>query len=69
MSAGFDCTAEGRAIRWTKWVDRSRLQTYFQVGRISTNDDQQKAILLQFGAADLYDIVDTFPADALAPLS
>ena len=60
----FDCSAEGRAVRWQKWV--SRLKNYFIAYKI-TEDLQRKSLLLTFGGDDLNDIVDTFSEEDLRP--
>jgi len=57
----FDCKAEGKSIRWTKWV--SRLKNVF-VGYNIDSNKRKKALLLTFGGEDLNDIVDSLPESA-----
>ena len=60
----FDCSSEGRAVRWQKWV--TRLNNYFTAYQIE-DANRQKALLLTFAGDELNDIVDTFTEDQLEP--
>ena len=61
----FDCTPDGRAVRWRKYV--KRFQTYLTAHEI-TDDARQKAILLTFGGDELNDIVDSLVPESLVPV-
>ena len=52
----FDCSQEGRAVRWNKWV--TRLQTFFNAYEI-TSQERKRALMLTFAGNELNDIVDT----------
>ncbi len=60
----FDCKSEGKSIRWRKWVDR--LKNVF-IGYNIQDNARKAALLLTFAGNDLNDLVDSFPAENLAP--
>ena len=54
----FDCKAEGKNIRWTKWI--RRLEHNVFNGCHIVDPGQKKGLLLMYGGEDLNDIVDAF---------
>jgi len=58
----FDCSSDGKAVRWNKWT--SRLNNLF-VGYDVKDNARKKALLLTFGGDDLNDLVETIPAAKL----
>ena len=62
----FDCRAEGRNVRWSKWL--RRLEQNVFAGCNIINPEQKKGLLLMYAGSDLNDIVDAFDDDVLAPI-
>ena len=60
----FDCSGEGKAVRWDKWV--KRLELLFVAYNI-TDDKRKQALLLTYGGEDLSDIFDNFPTNDVTP--
>ena len=60
----FDCSPQGRAVRWRKWV--ARLKNVFTAYDIA-DDERQKALLLTYGGDELNDLVESFPEAELRP--
>ena len=63
----FDCRAEGKNVRWTKWLRRLENNVFKGCGIV--NAEQKKGLLLMYGGSDLNDIVDSFDDNVLAPIA
>lgn len=53
----FDCKSDGRAVRWSKWINR--LENNVFVAYDIKDDKKKRALLLTYGGEELNDIADT----------
>ena len=58
----FDCRADSKAVRWSKW--NKKLETLFVAYEV-TDAKRKQALLLSYGGEDLHDIWDTFTEEQL----
>ena len=58
----FDCRAEGKNVRWAKWLENNVFN-----GCNIVNTQQKKGLLLMYAGSDLNDIVDSFDPILLEP--
>jgi len=62
----FDCRAEGKNVRWAKWLRRLENNVFSGCG--IENPVQRKGLLLMYGGAELNDIVDSLEPALLEPV-